>query len=803
MLKQLKIKNCRGIRDGPPLFFETGGMLLCGDNGTGKSSYIDAIEKILTEKCASLESGTQSLSWKKHGTHIRHSGTPEIELIITDGKTDYVVSDTQDPENYPKNVVAFLNSAHIHPFILHRKTLLDFVDAKPGDRYKAIEGFLQLDEFKEFEHNLKELLADCSTKYDDADGRKDENVRVLQLRLGLPPGSPVDTESCISKINPLLISLGIPSIKSLGEIPDRVKKIEDSLAPLKHDENLQNWTISRTVLEEVQKNDVVDAAGRNYSESRSKLLAKQTGIKGHFYAEILKQGLKWIQEDNLVRCPLCDNTIKADEVACHVEKRIEENNEIIALTNDQNQKFRTFISIITANHNALIKFKTSLPEGLDPELLTKLDLLIAAYNTLVQMHDEMHPPEKIDDDLGLLKKVNPDTVLQDLTTQITAICSQFSDHERYGNLFNAKTSLEALETHQKNLAVCERELTQYEESHHQLQLLVKHAEQARKNTVQNLMNTIGKLADIYFQKIHPEETIGKPQLEITERGTGSIKLTSSFYGKEDDPRGLYSEGHIDTLGLCLFLAICRAQHQQNPDFALLILDDVMHSVDGEHRKRTAELIFQEFSDYQIIITTHDRLWFEILKVVSRSGDKPKKFKMYQLSGWTLDEGPVLGDHLSEYEWLNSAEGKKAQPADRVIKAGRLLEEILQNLCDFLTISVPFRIRGDYTIDPLWSAFYSRAKRQKAFYDKAKTCLDSIEVLRQQRNWVGAHYNEWAKTLTADESKEFAQSVIDLRKFVYCEKCNQFIVRIPQLDGVWSCKEEHLKYKYKHYIPNSS
>lgn len=794
ILKQLKIKNCRGIRDGPPLFFETGGMLLCGDNGTGKSSYIDAIEKILTEKCASLESGTQSLSWKKHGTHIKHKGTPEIELIITDGKTDYVVSDTQDPDNYPKNVVAFLNSAHIHPFILHRKTLLDFVDAKPGDRYKAIEGFLQLDEFKGFEYHLKELLAYCNAKYNDADGRKDENVRALQLRLGLPPGSPVDAESCISKINPQLISLGIPSMKSLGEIPDRVKKTEESLAPLKHDENLQNWTNSRTILEEVQKNEVVDTAGRNYSESRSKLLAKQTGIKGHFYAEILEQGLKWIQEDNLVRCPLCDSTIKADEVASYVEKRIKENDEIIALTNDQNQKFRTFVSIITANHNALIKFKTSLPEGLDPELLTKLDLLIAAYNTLVQTHDEMHPPEKIDDDLGLLKKVNPDTVLQDLTTQIAAICSQFSDHERYGNLFNAKTSLEALETHQKNLAVCERELAHYKESHHQLQLLVKHAEQARKNTVQNLMNTIGKLADIYFQKIHPEETIGKPQLEITERGTGSIKLTSSFYGKEDDPRGLYSEGHIDTLGLCLFLAICRAQHQQNPDFALLILDDVMHSVDGEHRKRTAELIFQEFGDYQIIITTHDRLWFEILKVVSRSGDKPKKFKTYQLSGWTLDEGPVFGDHLSEYEWLNSAEGKKAQPADRVIKAGRLLEEILQNLCDSLTISVPFRIRGDYTIDPLWSAFYSRAKRQKEFYDKAKTCLDSIEVLRQQRNWVGAHYNEWAKTLTADESKEFALSVIDLRKFVYCEKCNQFIVRIPQLDGVWSCKGEHLKYK---------
>ena len=56
------------------------------------------------------------------------------------------------------------------------------------------------------------------------------------------------------------------------------------------------------------------------------------------------------------------------------------------------------------------------------------------------------------------------------------------------------------------------------------------------------------------------------------------------------------------------------------------------------------------------------MWFEILKTVSRSNGSNKKFKEYQIADWSLEEGPIFGDHLSEYDWLNSAEGLKALPA---------------------------------------------------------------------------------------------------------------------------------------------
>lgn len=794
-LKQLEVSNCRGIRDGPNLTIGLGGLLLCGDNGTGKSSYIDAIEKLLTGKCSSID-GIQGISWKLHGSHLRHQDSLKIKLTITDEGKEYFVDYFQEPQSPPNNLKRFLESAKAYPFILRRKTLLDFVDGRPQERYAAIEGFLKLTEFSQFEERLKDLQNYCQGKIADAEERRTENTRSLRSRLKIPPQSPVDVEVCIQKANQLLSAVGIPPLETLSDIPDRSGKLEENISPLNRDENIQKWANLQTNLNEIHKYEAVTEAGRLYFGCRQDLLRKEKSLKGHFYLEVLEKGLEWIREDALDRCPLCNNTIDITETSRYIQQRLEENAEIIAFRGNQDRRRANFVTLINSNLKSLKKIQTQSIELLEPDKLEKLDLLIQLHNRISQGHQQPADPVTILNDISELNEQYPDEFLQELAEIIKAKCSGLLENERYQKLFDTKTTLSVLALHMRRIERCDLELRQLSTSLTQMQLLVNCSVQARKEAVQKLMNAITHIADGYYQKIHPDETIGKPRLIITDRGTGSLQLISTFYERDEDPRGRYSEGHLDTLGLCLFLAICRAHHQQFPDFSLLILDDVLHSVDGNHRNKTADLIFQEFRDHQIIITTHDRMWFETLKKRARSDGGGKAFTEYQIAYWTLEDGPVFGDHLSDYDWLVSAQGLKAQPADRVAKAGRLLEEILQNLCDSLWVSVPFRIRGDYTIDPLWSSFYKKAKTHKGFFDLAKPSLDWIEKLRTQRNWVGAHFNEWAKALTRAESEEFVQSVIGFRDLVYCGKCHQFIKRIPDLDGVWSCKREHLRYDEK-------
>ena len=280
---------------------------------------------------------------------------------------------------------------------------------------------------------------------------------------------------------------------------------------------------------------------------------------------------------------------------------------------------------------------------------------------------------------------------------------------------------------------------------------------------------------------------------ISDRGQGSLTLDSVFYDKENcDPRAYYSEGHLDSLGLCIFLAIRKFHHQISPELSILVLDDVLHSIDGNHRRETANLIFEKFKDHQIIITTHDPLWFEYLKKAKSSSGI--KCTVKKLASWSIESGPEWGDHLSDYEWLTSEKCKSLAPSEKAGRAGRLLEEMLQNLCNNLKIAVPFDISGKYTsCTRLWGPFFSKAKGKLKTDVSMLQILADLEQLRSQRNWVGAHCNLWAQQLTTKEADDFVRNVLYLRDKMYCPKCHKFIESNHQINNLWSCACSNLQF----------
>lgn len=694
-LKQVKVKGVRGIVDGPDLHFDKGGLLLCGDNGTGKSSYIDAIEKVLTSRCSSLDRSVQSISWRKQGTHI-NCDESEIDLMLTDGNKDINITLDTAPSTLGKRTREFLYATQQRSFLLRRRTLLDFIDSKPSQRYQALGDFLGLDEFVSFEIQIKEVNKSVESEISAQKESKEQHELTLREHLKIEGFQDTNETTCLEVANEALRIVELELLKNIDDLLPALETIEKLLEPYKNMDVFQKTQGLADILSQVPKtNDISESANR-FLEKRKKYISEEAMLEGHFYSEVLENGLAWILEDNLKQCPLCNNPITITDVNVFVKSRLENNKTLIELKQQQTKAHSIFLMTLNSFLETFKDIINKWQTVFDSSIPGEFNQLVEQFQHFKESHTTISSVSDIERDLTDLPEASLNEATKNLQATVKLKLDSFPDNVRYTELYRAKSILSAISVHLREINNLSEKITHLEKCKDQLGIITTLAENGRKNTVQQLLNAIVKIANKYFQKIHPGENIGNPEMIIPERGTGSIELTSKFHTESGDPRGHYSEGHIDSLGLCLFLAIRRFHHTQRPELSLLVLDDVLHSVDSNHRRDTANLIFSEFSDHQIIITTHDPLWFEYLKTASRNSKE--KLAKKRIATWSLKAGPVWGDHLSNYEWLTSENSRKAKPADKVIKAGLLLEEMLQNLCNNLTISVPFNIRGDYTMN---------------------------------------------------------------------------------------------------------
>ena len=789
LLKTLRVKNCRGIRNGPDLTFHSGGLFLCGDNGTGKSSYIDAIEKVLTGNCRTLE-GVQGISWANHATHIQSTSIPEIELIITDNNRNFSITLNQNFSSSPIEVQQFVDSAKSGLFLLQRKTILEFINSQPKERYTAIEGFLKLDDYYQFETKLKTLEKEIKETNETLKAQIKLINQTLCSQLQCPADLFIDINNLIFFLNLKIQTLGLTQITSIDELETLKSQIDIAIQQSQYIHDVSKYDNLSTQFKKFSNIEPIIDEINTHILVGLKYVHAERELKGHFYSEILETGLKWIQEDSLSHCPLCNNEIKIENVTDYVKLKLSENRSLLEIKREFEKSKQEIIEKLKLYLRNIDSIKENWIELFNESYPKFLELFHSDLSNLLYDITESVSIEKLSSDYNCLITANYADSIIETNKKIIECKKSLPVDSQYNNLVNLKTLVTYLQTNFPSYLSLTQELERKTCLERNLTVSVKLAEEGRKKAVQKLIQSIGIQANEYFLKIHPDESIGKPQLSVSDRGVGGILLESSFYEKIGDPRGYFSEGHLDSLGLCIFLAIRNLHKQRRPNFPLLILDDVLHSVDYQHRLKTAQLIFEQFRDYQIIVTTHDRMWFETLKLVFKN----QSCNQYRISSWSLDDGPGFGDHKSDYEWLISSEGMQANPADKVIKSGRLLEEILQNLCDSLEVSIPFRIRGDYTLDPLWNNFYKKIKKS-TLYSQNQQIFDNIEILRNQRNLVGAHYNYWAANLTGEESNQLKDSIVNLYGIVFCNDCNKFIRRISELvEGTWRCKCETLRYE---------
>ncbi|PZP53830.1 MAG: chromosome segregation protein SMC, partial [Micavibrio aeruginosavorus] len=272
---------------------------------------------------------------------------------------------------------------------------------------------------------------------------------------------------------------------------------------------------------------------------------------------------------------------------------------------------------------------------------------------------------------------------------------------------------------------------------------------------------------------------------------GKLGFDVDFYGKGLYPPGAYhSEGHQDGMGLCLYLALMK--HLMKGGFTLAVLDDVLMSVDADHRRAVSEMLKTFFPTTQFILTTHDNVWLKHMKGVGLVVGK----NAVHFRKWDVDFGPAEWDDKNVWEEIE-VDVKSNKISNAAATLRHFLEYVSAEICDDLHAMVPYKADGRLTLgDLLPNAIATFKKRLqtarvaadswgntknssqiKAIAADLQVALKATSVEEWQIN-ATVHYNEWANMHKKDFNP-VAAAYQKLLKAFNCQDCGTPITVVPK------------------------
>lgn len=306
----------------------------------------------------------------------------------------------------------------------------------------------------------------------------------------------------------------------------------------------------------------------------------------------------------------------------------------------------------------------------------------------------------------------------------------------------------------------------------------------KRKITQEILERISEFFTISFNKIAQINHIEKIVLKAGEESEVSLNIEVVLKnGKIGNPNNVFSEAYLDLTALLLFLSFLKESSTLGQS-KILILDDVLQSVDSTIRLSFVDFLLKEFKDWQILISAHDRLWMNQLRILFRQNNH--QFVDKEIINWEFSNGPILKNATPNLDDLLEHEIEKGQVQFVSSQTGIFLEQICNELSFSLPISVKRRYEDKYTLGDLWSGVYKVLRKTNI-----KEHADKVEKYLHLRNLIGAHYNSWAYSLSNSEINEFGNSAIQLYREVFCKSCNTWIKNIND-EKLWQCKCKKLK-----------
>jgi hypothetical protein len=202
----------------------------------------------------------------------------------------------------------------------------------------------------------------------------------------------------------------------------------------------------------------------------------------------------------------------------------------------------------------------------------------------------------------------------------------------------------------------------------------------------------------------------------------------------------------------------------------MVLDDVVNSLDANHRAALASLLTEEFSDTQLLVLTHDQIWFDILRRMAPD------WQQVRLGHWSYELGVQIDIGVAQHEqiFMLLDEGQ-IETAGNLCR--RVTERRLKWLCEHLGTPVPFRMGYENerrTPEDMFSALTEQVKTRKRFTGRDDEIWIRFRTSPFISNLASHDPAQVSVPLSSGDIRLAWQLGEELEAVFKCQNCNKWV-----------------------------
>ncbi len=778
-LKSVGLKWFRGAADPVELPASNASLVVYGQNGAGKSSFVDGLEYAINGgKLGHLrhEYSGRHQENAVPNTHTPDNETSEVRIVFQDNSELQIVIDRDGTHARTEAEAVDTSAWEYRRVVLRQDEVADFIRVRKGDKYSALLPLFGLHSLDVAAENLHQLSRRVSVQ-----AELSENKALLRR-------ADVERENTFAGKSDADIGSDVETLHGKycpdSEVAEPIARCEEIKTAI--DAQLAALSDRNSLFAALQEVGAIDLpsfvaefrrASAELAKSIEPLVAEKIAVlkASQTFSEKL-------EPDAEVACPACGRDVSASEFIDHINSEHERLDELTATYMERDAAISSIVDTIKLIKTTLAKSKVIAwrDEQKAAELKDSIEWVEGANAEGYRRPLGEDDLKAIEDHCGpIIAKAKADSA--EAPPEIVDINTDRS---------TAESAAVVLRSVKLKSDVARTEAL--------IRLIDATQQGVRKEIRDRSQEVIDEISSDIMEMwkcLYPGSAIEDVHLCMPD-GDKAIDIGLKFHGKEQNsPRLTLSEGYRNCLGLCIFLAMAKREGESDKP---LVLDDVVISLDREHRGMVAQLLEKHFADRQVVLMTHDRIWYAELTHVLDS----ERWRFRMLLPYRDPSTGIRWSH-STNSFDDARELIPSRPDSAANDARKIMDVETALIAERLEIRMPFLrgIRNDKRtcvdfVGRLASASRKCLQRKDGENHKADDAgskvLDEAEALLVTWANRGSHSHD----VVAAEAEQLLDKCEEVLTVFHCDNCGKKLyTNHNKSSKLYQCDCGGLRWRY--------